>query len=158
MDIAFTGTHTPHAGLSDSQKDAYWRRLTDIHKTHGSGNKAHFVLGDFNARIIEKSEDEHVIGPFYLSQTEVGLECLSLCGPLHLAWEPAPLILAWGSCPRAQRTQRHQVLCPGRPVLLHRQAYMAAGGVFTSTGPAHRRPLSWVAPCADVACSDGPKR
>ena len=76
--LAITGTHTPHAGASDTQKDSYYNTLKDIHIKYGGKNNIHYLVGDFNARIINRAPaEEHIIGLFYLKDEDCTSDILS---------------------------------------------------------------------------------
>lgn len=77
-EVSFTGTHAHHAEAKEEQKIMYYDQLGEIHTKRTKNANAHYFIGDFNTRLIQRTEEEkYWIGPHFLREDLVTLERLS---------------------------------------------------------------------------------
>ena len=77
-EFTITGTHAPHAEAPEIVKVKYYDKLRELHAEYGKQPNIHIIGGDFNVRLIDRSEAESdIIGPFIFNPNEDTLDILS---------------------------------------------------------------------------------
>jgi len=77
-EVTFTGSHAPHAWAPPTVKDNYYKELDDIKNSAAKGCNIHYIFGDFNARFVERQDEEAtIIGPHFLIHPAYSLDTLS---------------------------------------------------------------------------------